>query len=155
MSTTCQICARPIKANKGYIAHHGYRRPGGGWQTSSCRGAKHLPYEQSCDLIPVVIKEIEAWIANAREALAKHVAEPPATMFWVKRRDAWDKRGTLVEVAKPADFDPSNQHDYELYKHNSYRYLWDASKHHQERGIRESEVTIEDLRERLARWKAP
>jgi len=42
---TCQCCERQIYANTGTIAHHGYERPGHGWQTSSCFGAKRLPFE--------------------------------------------------------------------------------------------------------------
>jgi hypothetical protein len=46
---TCQICGRAIKAGKGVIAHHGYKRPEGRYyQTASCWGARHLPYEQDC-----------------------------------------------------------------------------------------------------------
>jgi hypothetical protein len=46
-NTTCQICARPILAKTGKIAHHGYTRPiyRSGWQTASCYGARKLPYE--------------------------------------------------------------------------------------------------------------
>lgn len=47
-SKTCQICGRPILANRGVIAHHGYERPWAqGYQTSSCFGAKKLPFEVS------------------------------------------------------------------------------------------------------------
>jgi len=46
---TCQICGRPILAERGNIAHHGYQRPGTGWQTQSCFGAMHLPFEVSRD----------------------------------------------------------------------------------------------------------
>jgi hypothetical protein len=42
---TCQICARRIFAESGVIAHHGYERPGEGWQTASCPGARRLPFE--------------------------------------------------------------------------------------------------------------
>lgn len=41
----CQCCGRSILANLGTIAHHGYERPGHGWQTGSCMGAKELPFE--------------------------------------------------------------------------------------------------------------
>lgn len=41
----CQICGRAILANSGKIAHHGYQRPGHGWQTASCFGAKEPPFE--------------------------------------------------------------------------------------------------------------
>ena len=37
---TCQICGRAIKASSGLIAHHGYERPGWGYQTTSCLGAR-------------------------------------------------------------------------------------------------------------------
>lgn len=42
---TCQCCAGKFLANTGTIAHHGYTRPGYGWQTASCIGAKYLPFE--------------------------------------------------------------------------------------------------------------
>jgi len=42
---TCQICDRSILANSGVVAHHGYTRPGNGWQTGSCPGARELPFE--------------------------------------------------------------------------------------------------------------
>lgn len=42
---TCQICGRPIFAETGVIAHHGYQRPGDGYQTASCPGARELPFE--------------------------------------------------------------------------------------------------------------
>jgi hypothetical protein len=44
---TCQVCNRPILANTGSIAHHGYQRPCEGFQTRSCSGAKQLPFEVS------------------------------------------------------------------------------------------------------------
>lgn len=46
---TCQCCGRPILANTGAIALHGYQRPGDGWQTPSCYGAGAAPFEVSRD----------------------------------------------------------------------------------------------------------
>lgn len=46
---TCQCCARKYLANTGTIAHHAYERPGQGWQTASCMGAKYPPFEASRD----------------------------------------------------------------------------------------------------------
>lgn len=40
LAKTCQCCFRQIFAETGTIAHHGYERPGHGWQTASCVGAK-------------------------------------------------------------------------------------------------------------------
>lgn len=52
---TCQICGRPIFAEMGVIAHHGYQRPGDGYQTASCIGARHLPFEANKDLLELHI----------------------------------------------------------------------------------------------------
>lgn len=61
-SKTCQICGRPIFAEVGLIAHHGYERPAGaGWQTESCFGARALPYEADREQLGV-------WIVSCREA---------------------------------------------------------------------------------------
>jgi hypothetical protein len=63
--STCQICGRDIMANKhGKIAHHGYERPGYGWQTHSCMGAQEQRYEDSRDLIPSVIEMLERMKAD-------------------------------------------------------------------------------------------
>lgn len=60
--STCQICGRDIKAKSGKIAHHGYTRPGMGWQTGSCEGARHQPLELSCATLVQHIQHIDtAW----------------------------------------------------------------------------------------------
>jgi hypothetical protein len=53
---TCQCCGRKFLANMGTIAHHGYQRPGGGWQTASCIGAKHAPFEVARDRLGLHIE---------------------------------------------------------------------------------------------------
>lgn len=45
----CQGCGREWALKNGVITHHGYKRPGGGWQTSSCSGARYAPLSKSCD----------------------------------------------------------------------------------------------------------
>ena len=71
---TCQVCAREIKAKSGIIAHHGYTRPEHGWQTSSCIGARNLPYEKSRDIIPKAIKSVQLFIESQ-----KHIIEQVKT----------------------------------------------------------------------------
>lgn len=56
---TCQCCAKKYLANTGLMAHHGYERPGGGWQTSSCFGARHLPFEVSRDTLGDMIVSLK------------------------------------------------------------------------------------------------
>jgi len=70
--TTCQICGRAIKAKNGIIAHHGYTRPGDGWQTTSCIGARELPYEKSRDVIPRSLTEMTNYI-KLQEAIIVEV----------------------------------------------------------------------------------
>lgn len=65
---TCQCCGRGIFAATGVIAHHGYERPGSGWQTASCPGARELPFEVSRDELGRLInhmrdREVDA-VAN-------------------------------------------------------------------------------------------
>jgi len=76
----CQCCGRAIHAAKGAIAHHGYTRPGDGWQTASCFGAKYAPWEVSRlrvkDLIEHLEQVLERSIA-ARDAV--HAETLPVT----------------------------------------------------------------------------
>ncbi|MHC2462497.1 hypothetical protein [Bradyrhizobium embrapense] len=57
---TCQLCGRLIRSKHGTIAHHGYTRPGGGWQTSSCDGTHHPPFEVSNAHLVKTIADYEA-----------------------------------------------------------------------------------------------
>jgi len=66
----CQICGRPILAERGNIAHHGYQRPGEGWQTASCFGAMHLSFEVSRDHLGQYIEMITKQLADLRVRLA-------------------------------------------------------------------------------------
>lgn len=46
---TCPCCFRQIAVVAGTMAHHGYRRPGRGFQTASCPGVRFAPLEVSLD----------------------------------------------------------------------------------------------------------
>lgn len=50
---TCGCCTRPIAVlggtPTGRMAHHGYERPGEGWQTASCPGIGFMPLETTDD----------------------------------------------------------------------------------------------------------
>lgn len=77
---TCQICARGILAETGLIAHHGYERPGTGYLTDSCEGARKLPFEVSRDVLTdhlVGIRDrITRMISNRAEVLAESIDIP-------------------------------------------------------------------------------
>lgn len=72
-SMTCQCCGRKYLANTGAMAHHGYQRPGGGWQTASCYGARHVPFEVSRDTLGQMIvglKDYRARLIATRQEFA-------------------------------------------------------------------------------------
>jgi hypothetical protein len=64
----CQCCNRPIHAALGTIAHHGYTRPGDGWQTRSCFGAKRLPWEVDRGAVADLIDHLKEWLLRSEYA---------------------------------------------------------------------------------------
>jgi hypothetical protein len=177
-AATCQICARPILANTGTIAHHGYKRPGHGWQTASCFGAKYRPYEVACDALPPAIKSVEAHIARVEALLAEWLATPPAAIQCdATRKGRWNESDWRVEwsVLRPARFNPSAPVDRQNDKQAKPDYM-PAPRHSY--GFRPcdlktyaavyagriaelradivgSKETLEHFRKRLADWKSP
>lgn len=77
MKTTCQICGRAIKAKNGWIAHRGYTRPGHGWQTGSCFGARFRPYEVAHDALDTHIGFMATALPLAEASLAAYKNNPP------------------------------------------------------------------------------
>lgn len=160
--TTCQICGRAIKATAfrgvsrwaGMIAHHGYRRPAAGWQTSSCLGARSAPYERSCDRLRQVIGMVEKHLAGTRATLAASEAEPPAVLY---RHDRSPRRfgfapPALIAVTRPEGFLPTARQDY---MPDSYVTAYHAHLSALRSDVRGTEATLGFMRERLAAWRAP
>ncbi len=150
--TTCQICEREIKSKSGLVAHHGYTRPdrGSGWQTESCHGARHLPYEISCDIIQPTINVIKVFVASQEARLVEMVKNPPATMTRIKayqepkvypRPEGFDAEKCLKE----SGFSFSQQYELEF---NSQHY-------HIREAIRMGKYDTNRLEKRLANWVAP
>jgi hypothetical protein len=93
-SMTCQCCWRKFLANTGKMAHHGYQRPGDGWQTASCYGARHLPFEADRDTLGDMILALKRQYlrlqAYRRDTVAeKHPLEVTYSDLSVPR----DRRG--------------------------------------------------------------
>lgn len=89
---TCQCCARGILAETGVIAHHGYQRPGMGWQTDSCFGARALPFEVSRDNLGEYIEAIKARIERTEIAIIATTNETNKLAF------------TFQDKAKPRSY---------------------------------------------------
>jgi hypothetical protein len=65
---TCPCCFRQIAVIRGAgkmsgkMAHHGYERPGSGWQTDSCMGVDYQPLEISTDGLVAYISALKGQI---------------------------------------------------------------------------------------------
>lgn len=93
---TCQCCWRPIFAGTGTIAHHGYERPGYGYQTASCMGAKFLPFEVSRGRLGDLIEMLKDRLAGAIAARADAEAEKHPIAREYKPRPA------LMPITRPS-----------------------------------------------------
>lgn len=143
--STCQICGRDIKSKNGVIAHHGYTRPDSGWQTKSCMGARNLPYEISCDVIPVAIDSLKTYLFNERHKLNKMMVNPPDEL---QRSEFTGKEGWhMVIHKKPDDFNPKKLGGY-----SGYESAFSSLKYEIERNIESADRNIEYLEERLRNW---
>jgi len=144
--TTCQICGRPIKANRGTIAHHGYKRPDYGWQTASCMGALHLPYEVSRDLIPVAITSLEKYIYNTTVALEGFIKNPPSVLS-VKVYSS-SRTNKYEDKSKPENFSEKNS-----IRPYSYESAYHRHKYDMQNGIKSAKLQVEYLQKRYDNWK--
>lgn len=99
---TCPCCFRQIAVQGGTMAHHGYERPGMGWQTASCPGIRFRPLEVSTDGLVWVINAIKAQLLKAKTAYAKRSKLVALTIT---------KRRVVVEVKKGSpDWDRELRH---------------------------------------------
>jgi hypothetical protein len=167
-AVTCQICAREIEANTGVIAHHGYQRPqyGSGWQTASCMGARHLPYEVACNLLPDAITAVKAWVkrCNATVKLLKGTPElkNPAHESWAHaqakgyaRLDNTEPPKTIVYVGE-ADWSNYATMTAEEKERNSkavaYGNALSSARHAADMELQSAKEELARLEQRLADW---
>ena len=89
-SKTCQCCGGSVFAETGVIAHHGYTRPGDGWQTASCPGARHLPFEADRSVLALVIESYGTRIATVEREI--HLVQTEASPVIVQAVDTTKPR---------------------------------------------------------------
>ena len=142
---TCQICGRGIKAKKGIIAHHGYKRLDIGWQTASCMGARALPYEVSCDIIPPAIERVKIQITNIENDIKEYLTNPPDLMI---ERDVFSRN--VREFKKPEGFDPNNNARKSWY--GTYECEYEGKLRKMERQLKENINFKVYLEDRLKNW---
>lgn len=66
---TCPCCFRQIAVTDGTMAHHGYQRPGHGWQTASCPGIRFKPLEVSDEGLVWLVGATEKRLSDLRSDL--------------------------------------------------------------------------------------
>ena len=160
---TCQICARTIKLKDGpNLAHHGYQRPGSGWQTASCWGARELPYEVSCD----VLKRWVIELAKQRDA-ARGRAEGTVEKLYLKVASDWRKarhdptRETYETVTEAtlgetlAKYPRMGDYHGAAYKPLTWAHLVERYRHDQRTQAEHAEMERRDQQARLDAWKPP
>lgn len=142
---TCQICGRVIKAKNGRIAHHGYKRPHVGWQTASCMGARGLPYEKSCNLIPPAIERISNYLTGLEQKIKDFIDNPPEkltipTTYFEKGK----------EIIRPVGF---KHEEHGCYHYRSYESEYANILRNMQYDLKANKEFKEYLEKRLKEWK--
>ena len=110
---TCPCCFREIAVNKkGRMVHHGYQRPGYGYQTASCFGQDYLALEVSNEGHDAFMKHLQASI----DMLQKRLREAPG----IKKLKV-KERGTFHNPGKVYEIEPGHekwQQQYNIYVAN-------------------------------------
>lgn len=126
---TCQCCGGLFLANLGTMAHHGYRRPGDGWQTASCSGAKELPFEVSREALGALIEYRKDWLKDAvfvrneieaeRIPVTVHHRDETAPSEYLARKSVNVTRETFAAVNAERSLD---LHDFDTVKVDDIRH---------------------------------
>lgn len=105
----CQICGCDILAETGVIAHHGYQRPGDGYQTPSCPGARELPYEADRKVLGEYIEALKSRKIGTEAGLVAVRAEK-VDLLWTyndysQKRQRWERQPEVTVAVNRANFE--------------------------------------------------
>lgn len=89
---TCQICGSLQKLPKGKLSLHGYNVTYG-FFNGICRGARELPFEQSCDLIKDAIERAKTALADVQEDQRTLRTKPETPKAWVHHYVGFQGKG--------------------------------------------------------------
>lgn len=73
---TCPVCFRAIAVVGGVMAHHGFRRPGHGWQTQSCQGIRFKPLEVSSEGLEWLISALSNNLVHLTSMIENQATQP-------------------------------------------------------------------------------
>jgi hypothetical protein len=173
---TCQICGNSQKLPNGILSNHGYTVQMG-WFSGICTGAKHLPFEKSCDLIQFAIDHTKGSIVTNKSYIEELKVQTEYVWLHVYVNTS-QYTGKYIDVkVNKEDLDveyygENNERIKVTYKHPEARskqdvgqYVYGASIEEKileenKRQIRKLENLIEQMEsyvawqtERVANWK--
>ena len=148
----CQCCGRAIHAAAGTIAHHGYQRPGHGWQTQSCFGAKRLPWEVDRGAVADLIEHLKRILERSieqRDAVADEV-EPVTHRYQIYDRQRGKYHSKTLELTRDT-FDAIVKANVDSVFTHRYRATFDEFK---ARDLDSRDREIEQLKRDIAEFTA-
>jgi hypothetical protein len=128
---TCPVCFRGIAVVRGTMAHHGYERPGIGFQTASCPGVRFKPLEVSSEGLEWLIGSLRRNLAHAQES---HLKRDALQTLHARR----SIRGPVEQITREDSLWPRVFADHVRRLENEINLL-------------QQEIPV--LAERLAKWK--
>ena len=142
---SCQICEGDFKLDAAnHMVHHGYTRPGYGYNVGDCSGVAEDPYEVSCALLPPRLRGVEAYIECQREYLAEYVAGRVDTI--VRDESKWDATTCKYEhVAVTYERATTRKH--------TWNQVYESKQHGIEALISQGEFEVARIAKRIANWR--
>lgn len=155
----CQCCGKIHLANNGLMAHHGYTRPGTGWQTASCYGARYVPFEVSRDRLGVLIDDLRAYKKRVEKHLADVQADKVELNVTFTDRRVRDGRGfgkTTVQVTRET-FDAVKAQNEPHSVYGTFAYDFESVKNRKitalQKDIEGTALYIKEQVKRFNGWK--
>ena len=156
----CQCCGRAIHAALGKIAHHGYTRPGYGWQTPSCFGAKRLPWEADRSAVKDLIDHLKETLLRSEYSAMAVSDEIEPVQHWYQVYDTKVRGGyrtKLLELTRATFDDIVKANVDNLFKYNIPAATFDQFKTRdlakRRRDIDQLKRDIKEFTAKYAGWK--
>lgn len=155
---TCQCCGRDIQSNTGTVAHHGYQRPGDGYQTASCMGAKYLPIEADYSVLVRYIDGLKAGLVSMIDHRDEIANETVPVRFsytvYVKRQGyGYSEKQTITGTVTRDTFETVMNGEHAEYMKGRYSVTFDTMKGYalnkQDRNIKDQKDYITFQEDRL------
>lgn len=99
---TCACCFSNQAVVGAAMAHHGYQRPGDGYQTASCPGIAYQPFEKS----PEGTIAIHQGVLRRISKLETIIKNPPQTLKYATSRLITSPQGELI----PEEIEINSEH---------------------------------------------